>query len=148
MCIRDSGMQGIPGIAARAFSAIAAERASVLMISQASSENNICVVVRSEDEVRVVRALRNALEFDIMKSHIDDVTSDDSIAVIAAVGDRMAGTPGIAAKVFGALGEEGVNVIAISQGSSERNISLVVPETDASRAVRVIHDAFSLGRVS
>ena len=142
------GMQGIPGIAARAFGAIAAERASVLMISQASSENNICVVVRSEDSVRVVRALRAALEFDIMKSHIDDVTSDDSIAVIAAVGDRMAGTPGIAAKVFGALGAEGVNVIAISQGSSERNISLVVPEADASRAVRVIHDAFSLGEKS
>jgi aspartokinase len=93
-------MQGIPGIAARAFGAIAAERASVLMISQASSENNICVVVRSEDAVRVVKSLRSALEFDIMKSHIDDVTSDDSIAVIAAVGDRMAGTPGIAAKVF------------------------------------------------
>ncbi len=95
-----------------------------------------------------MRALRAALEFDIMTSHIDDVTSDDSIAVIAAVGDRMAGTPGIAAKVFGALGAEGVNVIAISQGSSERNISLVVPEADASRAVRVIHDAFSLGEKS
>lgn len=142
------GMQGIPGIAARAFGAIAAERASVLMISQASSENNICVVVRSEDAVRVVRALRSALEFDIIKSHIDDVTADDSIAVIAAIGDRMQGAPGIAAKVFGALGQEGVNVIAISQGSSERNISLVVPEADASRAVRVIHDAFSLGRES
>jgi len=142
------GMQGIPGIAARAFGAIAAERASVLMISQASSENNICVVVRSEDAARVVRALHSALEFDILKKHIDDVTSDDSIAVIAAVGDRMAGTPGIAAKVFGALGAEGINVVAISQGSSERNISLVVPEVDASRAVRAIHDAFALGMKS
>ncbi len=140
------GMQGIPGIAARAFGAIAAERANVLMISQASSENNICVVVRSEDEARVVRSLRAALEFDIMKEHIDDVTADDSIAVIAAIGDRMAGTPGIAAKVFGALGAENINVIAISQGSSERNISLVVSESDASRAVRVIHEAFALGR--
>jgi aspartate kinase len=138
------GMQGIPGIAARAFGAVAAERANVLMISQASSENNICLVVRSEDAARVVRALRAALEFDIMKGHVEDVTEDDSVAVIAAVGDKMKGVPGIAARVFGALGEAGVNVIAISQGSSELNISLVVDEAQASDAVRVIHRAFRL----
>lgn len=138
------GMQGIPGIAARAFGAVAAERANVLMISQASSENNICLVVRSDEAARVVRALRAALEFDIMKGHIEDVTEDDSIAVIAAVGDKMKGVPGIAARVFGALGEASVNVIAISQGSSELNISLVVDENQTSDAVRVIHRAFKL----
>jgi aspartate kinase len=138
------GMQGIPGIAARAFGAVAAERANVLMISQASSENNICLVVRSDEAARVVRSLRAALELDILKGHVDDVTADDSVAVIAAVGDRMKGVPGIAAGVFGALGRAGVNVIAISQGSSELNISLVVAETDASEAVRVIHRAFDL----
>ena len=138
------GMQGIPGIAARAFGAVAAERANVLMISQASSENNICLVVRSDEAARVVRALGSALELDILKGHIDDVTADDSVAVIAAVGDKMKGVPGIAARVFGALGEAGVNVIAISQGSSELNISLVVAETDAPEAVRVIHRAFDL----
>jgi aspartokinase/homoserine dehydrogenase 1 len=140
------GMQGIPGIAARSFAAVAAERANVLMISQASSENNICLVVRSDEAARVVRALRVALEFDIMKGHVDDVTEDDSVAVIAAVGDKMKGVPGIAARVFGALGEASVNVIAISQGSSELNISLVVAERDASEAVRVIHRAFGLER--
>ncbi len=138
------GMQGIPGIAARAFGAVAAERANVLMISQASSENNICMVVRSDEAARVVRALRGALELDIMKGHIDDVTADDSIAVIAAVGDKMKGVPGIAARVFSALGEAGVNVIAISQGSSELNISLVVEQTDAPEAVRCIHQVFQL----
>jgi aspartate kinase len=143
--IAGRGMQGIPGIAARAFGAVATERANVLMIAQASSENNICLVVRSDEAPRVVRALRAALEFDILKGHIDDVTVDDSIAVIAAVGDKMKGVPGIAARVFAALGEANVNVIAISQGSSELNISLVVDQGDASEAVRVIHRAFGLG---
>jgi aspartate kinase len=139
------GMQGIPGIAARAFGAVAAERANVLMISQASSENNICLVVRSDEASRVVRALGVALELDILKGHIDAVTADDTVAVIAAVGDRMKGAPGVAARVFGALGAAAINVIAISQGSSELNISLVVSERDASEAVRVIHRAFELG---
>ena len=138
------GMQGIPGIAARAFGAVAAERANVLMISQASSENNICMVVRADEADRVTTALRHALELDIIKGHIDDVRSDSSIAVIAAVGDRMAGTPGIAARVFGALGVAGINVIAISQGSSELNISLVVSEEHAAHGVRAIHEAFEL----
>ena len=138
------GMQGIPGIAARAFGAVAAERANVLMISQASSENNICLVVRSDEAARVVRALSTALELDILKGHVDAVTADDTIAVIAAVGDKMKGTPGTAARLFGALGGVGINVIAISQGSSELNISLVVAEADAPEAVRVIHRAFDL----
>ena len=89
---------------------------------------------------RLVEVLVEAVEVDAA----DDVTVDDSVAVIAAVGDRMRGTPGIAAKVFGALGEAGVNVIAISQGSSERNISLIVSESDAAEAVRVVHRAFDL----
>ncbi len=144
--ISGKGMQGIPGIAAKTFDAVAAERANILMISQASSENNICFVVNSPEAVRVVKALRAALEFDLMLGHIEDITSDDSIAVVAAVGDRMKGTPGIAGKVFAALGAAGVNVIAISQGSSERNISLIVAENDAAEAVRAIHRAFELDK--
>jgi bifunctional aspartokinase / homoserine dehydrogenase 1 len=144
--ISGRGMQGIPGIAARAFGAVAAERANLLMISQASSENNICFVVNQSEVRRVVKALRAVLEFDLMKGHVDEVFADDSIAIVAAVGDKMKGTPGVAAKVFGALGEGGVNVIAISQGSSELNISLIVSETEAADAVRAIHRAFELDR--
>jgi aspartokinase/homoserine dehydrogenase 1 len=142
--IAGRGMQGIPGIAAKTFAAVAAEKANVLMISQASSENNICLVVNTSETKRVVRALRSALELDLMLGHIDDISADDSIAVVAAVGDRMKGTPGIAGKVFAALGAAGVNVIAISQGSSERNISLIVSASDAALAVRSIHRAFEL----
>jgi aspartate kinase len=144
--IAGRGMQGIPGIAARAFGAVAAERANLLMISQASSENNICFVVNQAEARRVVKALRAVLEFDLMKGHVDDVFADDSIAIVAAVGDKMKGTPGVAAKVFGALGAAGVNVIAISQGSSELNISLIVSEGDVADAVRAIHRVFELDR--
>jgi aspartate kinase len=142
--ISGRGMQGIPGLAAKTFAAVADERANILMISQASSENNICFVVNTSEVPRVVRALRSALELDLMLGHIEDITADDSIAVVAAVGDRMKGTPGIAGKVFGALGEANVNVIAISQGSSELNISLIVAASEAACAVRAIHRAFEL----
>ena len=148
IAISGKGMQGIPGIAAKAFDAVAAERANVLMISQASSENNLCFVVNSSEAVRVTKALRSALELDLLQGHIEDITIDDSIAIVAAVGDRMRGAPGIAGKVFGALGSAGVNVIAISQGSSERNISLIVGEKDAAEAVRAIHRAFELNKPS
>jgi aspartokinase len=144
IAISGTGMQGIPGIAAKAFDVVADEQANVLMISQASSENNICFVVNTSEAARVVRALRTALEFELMRGHIEDISGEQSVAIVAAVGDRMRGVPGIAATVFGALGEAGINVIAISQGSSERNISLVVTEKDAADAVRAIHRAFKL----
>jgi aspartokinase len=95
----------------------------------------------------VLRALRAALDVDLARGHVEEIT-EQPVAVVAAVGDRMRGTPGIAATVFGALGARGINVIAISQGSSERNISFVVAEPDASRAVRALHEAFRLDRVA
>jgi aspartate kinase len=146
--ISGRGMQGIPGIAAKAFAAVASERASIMMISQASSENNLCFVVGSQESPRIVRALRSVLELDLHQGHIESIEQDDSVAVVAVVGDRMKGTPGIAGRVFGALGESGVNVIAISQGSSELNISLIVAENDAPAAVRAIHRAFQLDQPS
>jgi aspartate kinase len=146
--ISGKGMQGIPGIAAKAFAAVANERASLLMISQASSENNICFVVIQSEAPRVVKALRAALEFDLLQNHIEEIAVDDSIAIVAAVGDRMQGSPGIAGKVFAALGEAKCNVIAISQGSSERNISFIVNEDQAADAVRAIHRAFELHQPS
>jgi len=146
--ISGKGMQGIPGIAAKALAAVAAERANILMIAQASSENNICFVVNSSEAARVVKSLRSALEFDLILGHIEDISAYDSIAVVAVVGDRMQGTPGIAGKIFAALGEAEVNVIAISQGSSERNVSMVVAAPDAAETVRAIHRSFELDKPS
>jgi aspartate kinase len=148
VAISGTGMQGILGIAAKTFDVVAAQQANVLMISQASSENNICFVLSAAEAPRVVTALRAALEFELTRGHIDEITAEQQVAIVAAVGDRMRGTPGIAATVFGALGKSGINIIAISQGSSERNISLVVTERDATEAVRAIHRAFQLEKGS
>ena len=142
--ISGRGMQGIPGIAARAFGVVASERASLMMISQASSANNLSFVVGSAEAARVVRVLRQVLELDLHQGHIDSIEQDDNVAVVAVVGDRMRGVPGIAGRVFAALGENGVNVVAISQGSSELNISLIVTENQSATAVRAIHQTFRL----
>lgn len=146
--ISGKAMQGIPGIAAKTFSAVAETGANILMIMQASSENNLCFVVNTNDAKRTIRALQQSLKFDLMQGHIEDIHADDSVAIVAVVGDRMKGTPGISGKVFGALGAAGVNVIAISQGSSELNISLIVAEQEAAAAVRAIHQAFELQQPS
>ncbi len=145
IAISGTGMQGIPGIVAKTFDVVAEEQSNVLMISQASSENNICFVISSAEAPQVVKALRRALEVDLLRGHIEEIVAQP-VAVVAAIGDRMRGTPGVAATVFGALGMQGINVIAISQGSSERNISLVVAEADAAVAVRALHTAFHLER--
>ena len=148
VAISGTGMQGIPGIVAKTFDVVAAQQANVLMISQASSENNMCFVLSAAEAPRVVTALRAALEVELTRGHIEEISAEQQVAIVAAVGDHMRGTPGIAATVFGALGEAGINVIAISQGSSERNISLVVTERDAAAAVRAIHRAFALEKTS
>jgi bifunctional aspartokinase / homoserine dehydrogenase 1 len=146
--ISGKGMPGMPGIAAKTFSAVAAERANIFMISQASSENNLCLVVNAGESRRIVKALRSWLELDLLQGHVEDISADDSVAVVAAIGDRMQGRPGIAGKVFASLGAAGVNVIAISQGSSERNISFIVSADQAAEAVRAIHRAFELEKPS
>jgi aspartate kinase len=146
--ISGKGMQGIPGIAAKTFDAVAEVKANVLMIMQASSENNICFVVNANEAARVVKALRETLAVDLLQDHIEDISADNSIAIVAVVGDRMKGTPGISAKVFGAMGTHQINVIAISQGSSEVNISLIVAAQEAGKAVLAIHQAFELHKPS
>jgi aspartate kinase len=145
VAISGTGMQGIPGIAAKTFGEVAAQQANVLMISQASSENNICFVISAADAPRVIAALKKALEVEMLRGHIEEIAGEQ-MAIVAAVGDGMRGTPGIAATVFGALGQAGINVHAISQGSSERNISLAVADGDAAAAVKAIHRAFQLER--
>ncbi len=145
--ISGTGMQGIPGIVAKAFEVVAVQQADVLMISQASSENNICFAITQASAPAVLRALRATLEPELTRGHIEDIAGQP-VAIVAAVGDRMRGTPGVASGVFGALSTAGINVIAISQGSSERNISLVVTESEAPGAVLAIHRAFRLGQSS
>lgn len=138
------GMMGVPGIAARTFATVAKQDANVLMISQASSEQSICFVVPESDAAKVATGLQTAFAGEIHRRLIDRVTVEPQVVIIAVVGEGMRGTPGIAAKLFGALGERSLNVIAVAQGSSEANISLVLAAGDADAAMRHIHAAFGL----
>lgn len=138
------GMMGVPGIAARTFAAVAAQGANVLMISQASSEQSICFVVPEAEAGRVASGLEAAFSDEIRRRLIDGVSSEQEMVIVAIVGEGMRGTPGIAARLFSALGEKGVNVVAVAQGSSETNLSLVLASSDADAAVRYIHAAFNL----
>jgi aspartate kinase len=140
-------MIGVPGIAAKVFSAVAREGISVLMISQSSSEQNICFIVQQEANGRALRALENEFELEMARRNIDRIWAQGDVTIVAVVGAGMKGTPGIGAKVFGALGRNAINVISVAQGSSEYNISLVVDERDVDDAVRYIHQEFELGRV-
>ncbi len=143
--VEGRGMIGMPDVAARTLTAVARTRSNVLMISQSSSEQNICLAVPAADGPQVVAAIEENLELDIARGNVERVWAQDDIVIVAVVGAGMKGIPGIAAKVFGALGRNHINVIAIAQGSSEFNISLVVDKRDADDAVRYIHAEFGLG---
>jgi len=137
--VRGKGMLGVPGVAARTFSAVAKENASVLMISQSSSEQSICFVIPSHDESKVIQSLKNELAFELSRGDVDTIKALSNAVIITAIGAGMRHTPGVSAKVFGALGKKGINVIAIAQGSSEYSISMVVAEEEADAAVQEIH---------
>ena len=145
--VAGKGMVGVHGIAARTFTAVDAERLSVSTIFQASSESSIGFTVPESEAARGVQAVRAAFKDELASGVIDNVTARPGIAVVAVVGEGMAGAPGIAARVFSALAARSINVIAIAQGSSERNISFAVNAGDAPEAVRAVHDAFQLSKI-
>jgi aspartate kinase len=138
--IEGRGMLGVPGIAARTFSAVASQGASVLMISQASSEQSICFVIPTATVSPVIRAIEEEMALELVRRDVDRVWSMDDVVIVTAVGAGMRNTPGIAARIFGALGRANINVIAVAQGSSECSVSLVVAAEDSAEAVRRIHE--------
>ena len=145
--VAGKGMAGVHGIAARTFSAVESERLSVSTIFQASSESSIGFTLPETEADRAVRSIQQAFSGEIASGLIDNVTARPGMAVLAVVGDGMAGTPGIAARVFSALAAAHINVVAIAQGSSERNISFAVNGNDAAEAARCVHAAFQLAKI-
>ena len=137
--VEGRGMMGVPGIAARTFAAVASQGASVLMISQASSEQSICFIIPTETVPPVIRAIEEEMALELARRDIDRVWSLDDVVIVTAVGAGMRGTPGVAARVFGALSRGNINVIAIAQGSSDCSVSLVVAADAAADAVQQIH---------
>lgn len=142
------GIVGLPDVLARSFAATAETRANVFLVSQSSSQNDICFVISTADEKRTLTALRNAFAPEIAEQTVEHVSANPNVAVVAVVGENMRGIPGIAGRTFGALGREGVNIIAIAQGSSEYNISLVVEQNSTQRALAALHAEFCLHEAS
>lgn len=139
--ISGAGMIGTLGVAARAFTALARAGINIIMISQGSSEANISMVIEERQMEKAEDALRAEFPRDLVK----DISHDLNVCAVAVVGAGMAGTPGVAARVFKAMGSSRINVMMISQGSSQHNISFVVAAKDAERAVQELHREFGLG---
>jgi bifunctional aspartokinase / homoserine dehydrogenase 1 len=137
--LEGAGMIGVPGTANRLFGALREEGISVILISQGSSEHSICCAIPQDQAERAAAVVRAAFERELKEGQIQDVDVTPDLAILAAVGDGMAGQPGVAAKVFNALGSASVNIKAIAQGASERNISVVVDGKHATRALRAVH---------
>ena len=146
--VTGNGMLGVPGIAARTFAALHGRRISVSLISQASSEHSICFSVPEAFATAARDSLINEFQGEIARREIDGVEVSTGMATVAVVGLGMHGTPGVAAAVFGALAAGGLNVVAIAQGSSELNISVVIDAAHAGEAQRRIHAAFQLSRIA
>jgi aspartokinase/homoserine dehydrogenase 1 len=139
-----AGLIGVPGTAERMFAALHTASVSVTMISQGSSEHSICCVLRAEQAERGRMAVQAAFRDAIADGQVEGVRITSGIAVLAAVGDGMVGTPGVSARLFAGLAQARVNIRAIAQGASERNISVAIAAEDATRGLRAAHSAFWL----
>jgi aspartokinase/homoserine dehydrogenase 1 len=144
--VEGTGMLGVPGIAARVFGALAEKDINVLMISQASSEQSICFVIRQRQSTAAVRALRKTFAAELERGDISDIHVQKNVAIVAAVGDSMRNTPGIAGPMFSALRRSKINVLAIAEGASESNLSVVVDDEDVKATLDVLHQTYSLSR--
>jgi aspartate kinase len=141
--VSGTGMMGAPGVAAKVFQTLGSNNVNVMMISQGSSEATISCVVARKDLDKGVRALQLSL---LGQGYVEKVVAEKDACIIAVVGAGMKGTPGVAARIFGAVAQIKINVRVVAQGSSEYNVSFVVSERDGPKAVRAIHEEFELGK--
>jgi aspartokinase/homoserine dehydrogenase 1 len=145
--VTGNGMLGVPGIAARTFAALQQAGISVTLISQASSEHSICLCVPAERSAEARVSLEKAFALELTRRELEGMDVQRGMATLAVVGLGMAGSPGIASRMFTSLSSAGVNIVAIAQGSSELNISVVIAETDAEVAAQAVHDEFQLDKI-
>jgi aspartokinase/homoserine dehydrogenase 1 len=142
LSLEGSGMIGIPGFSKRLFEALANESVNVILITQSSSEHSICVGINETDTEKAKRAIDHAFSYEIQTGKVEPLKVETSLAIVALVGEQMKSHPGISGKMFGALGKNGINVRAIAQGSSEKNISAVLSALDVKKAINVLHEEF------
>jgi bifunctional aspartokinase / homoserine dehydrogenase 1 len=145
--IRGSGMIGVSGVASRIFTALANEQINIILITQSSSEHTVTLAVLPAEAAAAKRSIEKEFQAELSTEVIDDIIVEKDLSIIAVVGENMRHIPGIAGRVFNALGRNGINITAIAQGSSERNISFVVNRKDERKAMNTLHDAFFLSGV-
>jgi bifunctional aspartokinase / homoserine dehydrogenase 1 len=140
--VQGSGMIGVVGVAAKLFGVLARYRISVILISQASSEHSICFAIDPRNADRVKLILEEEFAVEIAHGDVDNILIERDLSVIATVGEGMKKSSGIAGKLFSVLGKNGVNIVAVAQGSSEINISVVITKNNLSKALNAIHNVF------
>lgn len=142
--LQGSGMMGVPGVSARLFSALGKEKINVILITQASSEHSISIAITDKETKKAIHAITEEFEKEIEDGLIDQVKAESDLCVVAIIGEQMKNVPGVAGRLFEGLGKNGINIVAIAQGSSELNISFVINKQDESKALNAIHDSFFL----
>ncbi len=142
--IQGSGLLGVVGVSMRLFATLAKERINVILISQASSEHSICIAIESSVAQQAKQAIEKEFIHEIRSEEINEVYTENDLSIVAVVGDGMKHSPGTSGRMFSGLGKNGINVIAIAQGSSERNISAVVRQVDIAKALNALHESFFL----
>ncbi len=148
LTVQGIGMVGVSGISMRLFASLAAQEINVILISQASSENSISIVIESVQTGKAQRAIEQEFKRELSDRQINSIVIDDQMAVVAIVGENMKHTTGMSGLLFNSVGKNGVNVYAIAQGASELNISFVIKERDIKKALNVIHESFFLSDYS
>jgi aspartate kinase len=146
--VEGAGLIGVSDVTARVFTAVGRTSANVFLISQSSSQHSVTFVVQSTHVDATLAALNAELSRDIESGRLLSIEAARDLAIIAVVGAGMRGTPGVAGRVFGTMGQQGINIVAIAQGSSELNISFVIAGEDVNRAVVALHRAFVLSDTS
>ena len=142
LSLEGSGMIGIPGFSKRLFEALSKEKINVILITQSSSEHSICVAINSADADRAKEAVDKAFTDEILLGKLQPLIIEKEQSIVALVGENMKSHPGVSGRMFGALGRNGINIRAIAQGSSEKNISAVIATDNVRKAINVLHEEF------
>ncbi|MDA9773625.1 bifunctional aspartate kinase/homoserine dehydrogenase I [Saprospiraceae bacterium] len=140
--LEGSGLFGVPGIAARLFGALAMKQINIILITQCSSEHSISFAVKPNDSQKAVKVINETFISEIDRGSVNPVKVEKDLSIVAVIGENMKSTPGISAKLFQSMGRNGINIVAIAQGSSELNISVVVKQKDQLKALNTLHEAF------
>lgn len=142
LTLQGNGMVGIPGFSKRLFETLALEKINIILITQSSSEHSICFGILEDDAAKAKQVIDNTFEYEISLQKIDPIIIEAELSIIAVVGDKMKSHQGISGKTFSALGKNNVNIRAIAQGASERNISFVIKNSDVKKSLNVLHEQF------